>query len=125
MTPQSFNLTLLCATEATDPKFLSYNGSQLQLEWSAPSGCGFQGETPPPENDKGGDSGGGGNDNRKKSVGSGVGWFFLVSVTSIHPGFTPVYNADPLFTGSCSPSQLILDWEPTTIIQHMAQLARI
>ena len=122
MTPQSFNLTLLCATEATDPKFLSYNGSQLQLEWSAPAGCGFQGETPPPENDRGG---GGGNDNRKKSVGSGIGWFFLVSVTDIHPGLTPVHNAGSLFAGSCSPSRLILDWEPTTITQHTALLARI
>jgi hypothetical protein len=75
--PQSLNLTLLCATEANGPKFTSYDGSQLQLEWSAPAGCGFQGESPPPppppppENDTGGG-------NHKKSVGSGIGWFFLV-----------------------------------------------
>jgi len=76
-TPQSFNLTLLCATDTNDPTFSSYDGSQLRIEWSAPGGCAFQGDQPP-EN-----GGGGGTDDesqekdRKKSVGSGVGWFFF------------------------------------------------
>lgn len=76
--PQSLNLTLFCDSEGiSEPKFVGYNGSQLDLEWSTPAGCAvIEGDNPPP-------NGGGNNqdDSKKgeeKDVGSGVGWFFLV-----------------------------------------------
>jgi len=71
--PQTFNLTLLCATDTSDPNITSYNTSQLQLDWSAPAGCGFQGDGGHHEDDtkkEGGEKSG--------SLGSGMGWFFLV-----------------------------------------------
>ncbi|KAL0955933.1 hypothetical protein HGRIS_002121 [Hohenbuehelia grisea] len=78
---QIFKLTVLCDPDRTgEPKFISYNSSELVLEWSASAGCGFQ-----DDENKGGDKGG---DDKKdddnagggepESVGSGVGWFFLV-----------------------------------------------
>jgi autophagy-related protein 27 len=61
-TPQEFVLRLLCATEVSEPEFKSYDGKEAVVEWSAPSGCSFgapaEGET----------------------VGSGIGWFFLLFV---------------------------------------------
>ncbi len=76
-TAQSFSLTLLCDPDASnsDPTFISYDGAELRLEWSSPAGCPF-GES----------SGGGGGPSdgpAEESVGSGVGWFFLVSVSHI------------------------------------------
>ncbi|PPQ67281.1 hypothetical protein CVT25_005865 [Psilocybe cyanescens] len=70
---QILNLTLLCdPQDISEPKFIAYNGSRLDLEWSAPAGCPFKEE----EGDKGGDN----NDEtgEKENVGSGIGWFFLV-----------------------------------------------
>lgn len=68
--PQSFNLTLLCATEISELKFLSYGAGQLRVEWSAPAGCDFKPSNDGKEDEKG--------DQEEKNVGSGVGWFFLV-----------------------------------------------
>jgi autophagy-related protein 27 len=68
--PQEFVLNLLCATEMSEPQFKSYNGSQAVVEWSAPSGCNFkepEGDDKTPEGED-------------ETVGSGVGWFFLLSV---------------------------------------------
>jgi hypothetical protein len=74
-TPQSLNLTLLCSADATsEPTFTSYNGSVLNVEWSAPAGCGAKGDDVPSGGDENEDSGGG----KEESVGSGVGLFFLV-----------------------------------------------
>jgi len=78
--PQSFNLSLLCSTDMSDATLKSYDGSQVRVEWSAPAGCGFQGDEEPPTNG-GGDEGGdrdGEKDDSQQSVGSGIGWFFLV-----------------------------------------------
>ncbi|KAJ3516832.1 hypothetical protein NLJ89_g869 [Agrocybe chaxingu] len=72
--PQSFNLTLFCDPQVTsEPEITSYNGTTLNLEWYAPAGCPFQeGEGGDKDEDKGGDEG------KEESVGSGIGWFFLV-----------------------------------------------
>ncbi|KAF9268901.1 hypothetical protein L218DRAFT_538473 [Marasmius fiardii PR-910] len=70
-TPQSLNVTLLCATEQSEPQLTSYNGSQLQVEWSTPVAC----ETAENDDEKTGDQ-----EESKESVGSGIGWFFLVLI---------------------------------------------
>jgi hypothetical protein len=73
-TSQFLNLTLLCATETSSLKFVSYDGSQLKLEWSAPPGCAD--ETAPPASDP--SDGKDDDKNIEENVGSGIGWFFLV-----------------------------------------------
>ncbi|KAK0461077.1 autophagy-related protein 27 [Desarmillaria tabescens] len=72
---QSFNLTLLCDPDASnsDPTFTSYDEAELRLEWRSPAGCSF-GEN----NGGGGGSTGPGDGPVEESVGSGLGWFFLV-----------------------------------------------
>jgi hypothetical protein len=72
-TPQAFVLNLLCATEASEPEFKSYDGAQAVVEWSAPSGCGFRGDSPTDEDSKPPEK-------EVESVGSGIGWFFLLFV---------------------------------------------
>jgi len=72
-TPQSLNLTLFCTTESSDPKFIDYDGAQLRVEWSVKQACGFQGDQPPGGDEDEGKS-------KKKSVGSGIGFFFIVCV---------------------------------------------
>ncbi|KAJ6586945.1 autophagy-related protein 27 [Mycena vulgaris] len=78
-TQQSVHITFLCDIDHSDeptpiPKFTSYNGAQLELEWSTPHGCGFKADggnhenEPSPGNDKSGGSG---------SL-SSVGWFLLL-----------------------------------------------
>ncbi|KIY73059.1 hypothetical protein CYLTODRAFT_387493 [Cylindrobasidium torrendii FP15055 ss-10] len=87
---QSLSLTLLCATDASDPTFASYNGSKLSLEWKTPAACGKGNDT------DGGGSGGKEEDNppRERSVGSGIGWFFLVLVLAFvaYFGIGAYYN---------------------------------
>jgi len=74
-TEQLFNVTIHCNPDKTsDPKFVSYNGTLLSLEWSAPAGCPTKQDSEPPKDDKGGNDGG----SSDERVGSGVGWFFLV-----------------------------------------------
>lgn len=77
---QLFNLTLHCATETSPIDFQSYDGVSLNLEWSAPAGCGFEGPNGTPQDDEtgGGDSDSGDEGKEPESVGSGVGWFLLV-----------------------------------------------
>jgi hypothetical protein len=72
-TPQAFILTLLCGTEASDPVFKSYDGAQAVVEWSSPSGCGFRGDSPTDDDSKPPEK-------EVESVGSGIGWFFLLFV---------------------------------------------
>ena len=41
--PQSLNLTVIChPLETSDPKFISYDGSRLEVEWTASAGCFFE-----------------------------------------------------------------------------------
>ncbi|OAX39977.1 hypothetical protein K503DRAFT_34465 [Rhizopogon vinicolor AM-OR11-026] len=78
--PQSLKFSLLCAEGTTDPEFISYDNGEVHVQWSTPSGC--VSTTDQPEDDKtgGGSGGGGGNSDEKptESVGSGLGFFFLV-----------------------------------------------
>jgi autophagy-related protein 27 len=71
-TPQEFVLKLLCATEASEPEFKSYDGKQAVVEWSAPSGCSYRSDVPSEGGDK--------TPEESETVGSGVGWFFLLYV---------------------------------------------
>lgn len=81
LTPQSLNLTILCSTEASDPKFVGYDGAELQIEWSVPAGCAFKGDESPGGGGgggEGGDKNGSDGDKPNESKGSGIGWFFLM-----------------------------------------------
>ncbi|KAG7449502.1 uncharacterized protein BT62DRAFT_587764 [Guyanagaster necrorhizus] len=71
---QTLNLTLLCDPDASnsDPTIMSYDGAELRLEWHTPAGCSFG------EDNSGGGSGGPSDGPAEESVGSGLGWFFLV-----------------------------------------------
>ncbi|KAF9071737.1 autophagy-related protein 27 [Rhodocollybia butyracea] len=69
---QTLHIRLMCSQDASEPKFMSYNGSQVQVEWSTPSGCGHSSDEPNQDDKNGGGSSG------SENVGSGIGWFFLV-----------------------------------------------
>ncbi|KZT10686.1 uncharacterized protein LAESUDRAFT_721047 [Laetiporus sulphureus 93-53] len=73
--PQSFHLRLLCATDDSEPSFLSYDGSQMSAEWSTPAACGSSDDG---SSDKPNEDAGEGDDKSKTSIGSGVGYFFLL-----------------------------------------------
>jgi hypothetical protein len=70
-TPQSLQVNILCSETQESPKFLGYDGSQLQLEWSHPAGCSTQDNGDGEKGDGGDDAG-----NPGESVGSGLGFFF-------------------------------------------------
>ena len=72
-TPQALILNLLCATETSEPELKSYDGAQAVVEWSVPSGCGMRGDPPSDDDDKPPEK-------EVESVGSGIGWFFLLFV---------------------------------------------
>ncbi len=78
-TPQSFNLNVYCDTETSQPTFKSYDGKDLWVEWKAPAGCALgdaaPGESDPPSKDPGE---GGGDAPPSSSMGSGIGYFFLL-----------------------------------------------
>ncbi|KAI8993858.1 autophagy-related protein 27 [Trametes punicea] len=77
--PQSFHLKLLCSTETSNIDFASYDGKDLHLEWSAPAGCGFSGPSEDEEKpDDGGNGDKGSGSDKEESVGSGLGYFFLI-----------------------------------------------
>lgn len=75
--PQSIKFSLLCAETTADPKFVLYERGRVHVEWSTPSGCGAVTEQPPPQEDDGSGSGDSG-EKPAESVGSGLGFFFLV-----------------------------------------------
>ncbi|KAF9471592.1 hypothetical protein BDN70DRAFT_887937 [Pholiota conissans] len=88
--PQSLNLTLLCdPQETSQPKFIAYDGSTLELEWSAPAGCPFGEEDGGHKDEDDKDK-----EPEKESVGSGIGWFFLVLFLSFatYFGLGAYYN---------------------------------
>ncbi|KAH7888677.1 type II membrane protein [Phlebopus sp. FC_14] len=75
---QSFRLSLTCAESTSEPQFVSYEDGQVLVEWSSPSACAST-EPPPKEDDRtGGGSGGNGEPKPIESVGSGLGFFFLM-----------------------------------------------
>ncbi|KAG7098577.1 hypothetical protein E1B28_000508 [Marasmius oreades] len=90
-TPQSLNMTLLCTAEGSGPQLKSYNGTEIQVEWNTPSACGTMENDDGKNDEKGDDSRG---DGSKQSVGSGVGWFFLVLILAFatYFGLGAYYN---------------------------------
>ena len=83
--PQSLNLTIIChPLENSDPIFISYDGSRLNVEWTASAGCPLQGDGGNKDDDKKDDKKEDQSPNHE-SVGSGLGWFFLACV--IYPKF--------------------------------------
>ncbi|KAG8906920.1 hypothetical protein FRB99_005694 [Tulasnella sp. 403] len=93
--PQSFNLTLLCSTSDSDPKFVNYDHATgvLDVEWSVKAAC------PSMDDDhKGGDHSdppnGGTNPPGDEKRGSGIGWFFLLPLLGVlaYFGLGAYYN---------------------------------
>jgi autophagy-related protein 27 len=77
--PQSLNLTVICnPSETSDPKFIAYDGSRLDVEWSGPAGCPFRSDGGNEDGDKKDDK-----SPDHESVGSGLGWFFLAYVVHL------------------------------------------
>ena len=101
-TPQSLVIKLLCETEQTEPQFKSYNGAQAIVEWKAPAGCNFRSEAP-----SGGDSKS--PEKEAKHVGSGIGWFFLLSVSPFAVKDDPFSDSDYLQTFHCI-CRLLCPW---------------
>jgi hypothetical protein len=80
---QSMDMTLLCNPEDTElPKFVSYDGQRVNVEWTTPDACPLSdGDGDKPEDSK---PGGGGNENPTSGhVGSGIGWFFLMLLSAL------------------------------------------
>lgn len=78
---QFLDLTLICNREVTEtPKFVSYDGARLAVEWTTPVACNSS-QKDKPTGDKPVDDG---NEQAPHtSVGSGIGWFFLMYVPHI------------------------------------------
>lgn len=89
-TEQFLAINLLCASDASDPTFVSYNGSALQLEWKTPVACGES--TGPGDDNKDGGNKDGGDEPASESVGSGIGWFFLAYALSRPSGLHRILN---------------------------------
>jgi hypothetical protein len=70
---QSLNVTVRCASSASDPKFLSYENDTAYIEWSVPGGC-ASASTPDKGDDKPVDGA------PRAKHGSGMGLFFLACV---------------------------------------------
>lgn len=72
--PQSLNLTLLCDSSGSEPKFLSYFGKSAAVEWRTPVVCKSNSD----DSSSGGDKDDENGEENNEHVGSGVGWFFLL-----------------------------------------------
>jgi len=76
--PQSINLTVIChPLETSDPKFVSYDGSRLDVEWTGSAGCPFEEEGGNKDDDKKDDKKEDDKSPGHESIGSGLGWFSL------------------------------------------------
>jgi len=93
--PQSLNLTIIChPLEISDPIFISYDGSRLDVEWTGSAGCPFEDESGNKDDDN--------KDDKKEedklpnheSIGSGLGWFSLAVFLSLaaYFGLGAYYN---------------------------------
>lgn len=103
---QVMNITFICNREATDtPKFISYDGVRLVVEWTTPAGCYSSGEDKPP-GDKPVDDGKGKEQPPHENVGSGVGWFFLMYV--LHTVTKPLTYLGSTKAHLCSPCLLYI-----------------
>jgi hypothetical protein len=65
---QSLNVTLLCANEASDPKFGDYTNNLATVEWSTPAAC-IKNKNDQPEDPK---------LDEGSTPGNGIGWFFFL-----------------------------------------------
>ncbi|KAF8135398.1 autophagy-related protein 27 [Boletus edulis] len=75
--PQSLKILLTCAEGTTDPQFSSYEDGQVLVEWSSSAACRTTG-TPKEDESRGGDDGSKEENRPIESVGSGLGFFFLM-----------------------------------------------
>ena len=79
--PQHLHVKLLCESEMRNLNFTSYDGKDLFIQWEAPAGCLFA--SPPDDGTKepskgGDDKSGSDGEKEQESVGSGLGYFFLL-----------------------------------------------
>ncbi|KAF9528460.1 autophagy-related protein 27 [Crepidotus variabilis] len=85
-TKQTLNLTVFCDPDKlSDPQFIGYDGSRVDVEWHGPPGCSFA-EAPKDggnEGKEGEKPSEGGGKPPDESVGSGIGWFFLVILIAL------------------------------------------
>jgi hypothetical protein len=108
------DITLICNREATEtPKFISYDGVRLVVEWTTPVGCYSSGEDKP-AGDKPVDDGK--EQVPHENVGSGIGWFFLMYVLRI---VTQPRSYLDVHKGSSLHFLATLHWAPITIILRM------
>lgn len=90
--PQSFSIDILCDTEKGAPSFQSYDGKLLKAQWRAPAGCTFGedpgSEKPPADSEPGKDK------EEPSSMGSGMGYFFLLLLLALvaYFGLGAYYN---------------------------------
>lgn len=119
-TAQSLNLTVICDPGVADvqpPKFIAYDGSRLDLEWSTSAGCPFD------DGDKKGDEKPDGDDktpekDKDKDVGRGLGFFFIVYVANHPLDYALLTPPNLVF---CWHSRHTLVWGHTTTIPRMVQ----
>lgn len=76
--PQTFHVKLLCTKDASEPQFLYYNHSDLLVVWRTPAACSSSEQPDAPPDDKPDGGIGDGSDTEGASVGSGLGYFFLL-----------------------------------------------
>ncbi|KAJ6499925.1 autophagy-related protein 27 [Mycena vitilis] len=88
---QSTSINMLCDTTLGTPKIVSYDGARLEIEWSAPAGCGFAGDDEENEGErpKDGESG----ESASGSL-SSIGWFLLLLLLAFatYMGLGSYYN---------------------------------
>lgn len=68
----------------SEPLFISYDGSKLDVEWTGSAGCPIQEEGGNKDDDKKDDKKEEDKSPDRESVGSGLGWFFLACVIYIN-----------------------------------------
>ena len=112
---QTFKANILCDTEDSEPKFESYDGKELFVTWHSKAGCEMGSpQQPSPTEPKPGE----GEKEGQRSVGSGIGYFFLLCVVSLDCRWTLTYSL-PL---DCYlHSRRTLASEHTTTIRRMAR----
>ncbi|KIY50344.1 hypothetical protein FISHEDRAFT_39344, partial [Fistulina hepatica ATCC 64428] len=78
-TEQSLSIALTCSTETHDPTFVSYDGSEMRVDWSVPAACATQDDDTPSDDEA---------PPAKTKVGNGLGVFFLLLVIAVVLYFT-------------------------------------
>ena len=68
-TPQIFNLTMLCGSEAKEPSFSNYDTVTATVTWETPAACVKDSPDDPPEPSP---------DDPAAPSSNGLGWFFFL-----------------------------------------------